>query len=636
MTREWGPRILVALAIFTITAAVFSPALQGLFLDWDDFVNFSSNPYYRGLGWPQIRWMFTTTLMGHYIPLTWMTLGFNYVMGGMNPWGYHLGNLLLHASNAVLVYLIARRLIAAAAAQGRHDGQSGAALAWSSAFGALLFGVHPLRVESVAWITERRDVLCGFFFLLTALTYLKDVEGGRGFHSPARWLSLTAFAAALLSKAAAMPIPAVLLLLDIYPLRRLHVGWKRLILEKLPYAALAVAAAVVALIALRRGVAVTSYDHYGAGARVGMVSYSMLFYPISFLWPMHLSPMYELPARVNLNAWPFGPALLGLVAATGALLLARHRWPAMLAAWVYSALMVLPVSGVVHSGSQLTNDRYSYLSGIGFALLGGGALWAGLRLREQGRVSAPAAMSLAGAAALAVVLLGLSAWTQSHAWMDSETLWRWAVNIDPECALCHGNLGAAITNSSTGSARLEEAGTHLRRALALRPDSPIPHFNFGNLLLFKRQYAEAEAEFRTYGELAPFSTRGVGRLGLLALLQGQYVEAISLLKQARGRPSGPGPAPAIGAHGSLSAAVDLVEDDPGALALLGQVLVDQGHPSEAVKALRRAVALAPSTVAARLTLIQAYRDTGQPDLAREELGEVVRLDPGAAGRIPLR
>src|SRR5690242_9422095 len=411
--------------------------------------------------------MFTTTLMGHYIPLTWMTLGFNYVVGGMNPWGYHLGNLLLHASNAVLVYLIARRLIAAAAAQGRQDGQSGAALAWSSAFGALLFGVHPLRVESVAWITERRDVLCGFFFLLTALTYLKDVESGRGFDSPARWLSLAAFAAALLSKAAAMPIPAVLLLLDIYPLRRLHVGWRRLILEKLPYAALAVAAAVVALIALRRGVAVTSYDHYGAGARVGMVSYSMLFYPISFLWPMHLSPMYELPARVNLNAWPFGPALLGLAAATGALLLARHRWPAMLAAWVYSALMVLPVSGVVHSGSQLTNDRYSYLSGIGFALLGGGALWAGLRLREQGRVSAPAAMTLAGAAALAVVLLGLSAWTQAHAWRDSETLWRWAVNIDPECALCHGNLGAAITNSPTGSARLEEAGTHLRRALAL-------------------------------------------------------------------------------------------------------------------------------------------------------------------------
>ena len=97
MTRERGPRILAALAIFTITAAVFSPALQGLFLDWDDFVNFSSNPYYRGLGWPQIRWMFTTTLMGHYIPLTWMTLGFNYVVGGMNPWGYHLGNLLLHA-----------------------------------------------------------------------------------------------------------------------------------------------------------------------------------------------------------------------------------------------------------------------------------------------------------------------------------------------------------------------------------------------------------------------------------------------------------------------------------------------------------------------------------------------------------
>ncbi len=635
MTEPRGIRALVPVVIAAIVAMPFLPALDGQFLDWDDSVNFSSNPHYRGLGWPQIRWMFSTTLMGHYIPLTWMSLGLNYVVGGMNPWGYHLGNLLLHAANAVLVYLIARRLIAAATARARQDAQSGAALTWSSAFAALLFGVHPLRVESVAWITERRDVLCGLFFLLSVLAYLKSVEDVRGMNSPPRWMSLAAFAAALLSKAAAMPMPAVLLLLDIYPLRRLHAGWKRLVYEKVPYMALALATAAVALIALRRGATVTSYDHYGAGARLGMVSYSLLFYPISFVWPVHLSPMYELPARVTLDAWPFGAALIGVVAATALLVLARRRWPSMLAAWVYSALMVLPISGVVHSGSQLTNDRYSYLSGIGFALLGGAALWSGLRLRERGRISMPTAVALRGAAALTVVFLGFTASTQAHAWRDSETLWRWAVDMDPACALCHGNLGAAITNSPTGSARLEEADTHLRRALALRPDSPVPHFNLGNLFMIRRQYAEAAAEFETYGRLAPYSTRGMARLGLLALLQGRHVEAISLLTRARGAPSAAEPASTIDPRDALSAAVDLVEDDPGTLSLLGQVLLEQGHPLEAVKALRRAVALAPGTTAAHTILVQAYRKTGQPDLAREELGKIERVDPGAAARIPL-
>ena len=207
--------------------------------------------------------------------------------------------------------------------------------------------------------------------------------------------------------------------------------------------------------------------------------------------------------------------------------------------------------------------------------------------------------------------------------------------MDPACALCHGNLGAAITNSPTGSARLEEAETHLRRALALRPDSPIPYFNLGNLLLVRRQYTEAEAAFKTYNELSPASTLGLARLGLLDILRGQYVDAVSLLEQARGESAVRTPASAPTA-GLLSVAVELVEDDPGALALLGQVLVDQGHPSEAVGPLRRAIAVAPGTVAPRVTLIQAYRKIGRPDLARTELEELRRLDPTAAGRLTVR
>ena len=340
-----------------------------------------------------------------------------------------------------------------------------------------------------------------------------------------------------------MPLPAVLLLLDIYPLRRVTVGWRRLLAEKAPYVALAAAAAITALIALRRGVAVTSYAHYGVVARVGIVTYSIIFYPLAFLWPMHLSPMYELPPRVSLGAWPFLPATLGVVVVTGALVLARRRWPSGLAAWTYSALLVLPVSGVVHSGSQLVNDRYSYLSGIGFALVGGAALWVGTELRQRRRISTRTTGALVGALLVIVVALGSTTWIQAHAWRDSESLWRWAVDMDPTCALCHGNLGAAITSGPTGSTRLDEAEAHLREAVALRPDNPIPYFNLGNVLLVRGQYPEAEAAFRRFGELSPGSARGLARLGLVAILQGRYSDAVSLLELARGLTGGLAPAP---------------------------------------------------------------------------------------------
>jgi hypothetical protein len=381
-------------------------------------------------------------------------------------------------------------------------------------------------------------------------------------------------------------------------------------------------------------VAVTSYQDYGAAARLGMVAYSTLFYPIAFLWPMHLSPMYELPARVSLGAWPFYPALLGVVAISVILVLARRRRPAGLAAWIYSALMILPVSGVVHSGSQLVNDRYTYLSGIGFALVGGATLWTGIRLRERGRVSTRIAGGLAAAAVMILLVLGGTTWIQTYAWRDPETLWRWAVDMDPSCSLCHGNLGAAISSGPTGQVRLDEAEGHLRRAIALRPESPIPYFNLGNVLLVRKQYADAERAFETYGRLSHGSPRGLARLGLLAILRGDYAEAVSLLAKARGAP--PGPEPASGSPSSpLAVAVDLVEDDAGALTLLGQVLVEQGHPSEAAGALRRATALDPASAPARLTLVRAYRDTGRPDLAQQELERLRGPIPAAPGG-PLR
>jgi hypothetical protein len=636
MTGAGRVGVLLGLLVLSAAGAAFLPALQGEFLNWDDSVNLVANPHYRGLGWPQITWMFTTTLMGHYIPMTWLSFGVNYRLDGMSPWGYHLGNIMLHAGNATLVYLIARRLLAAAEHGGSQEAARTVAVSLASGFGALLWGVHPLRVESVAWITERRDVLCGLFFLLAVLAYLRGVDRGGRLRPGWRAISLAAFVLSLLSKAAAMPLPVVLLLLDVYPLRRRGTGWPRLLVEKLPYLALAGAAAVVALIALPRGTQVTSYEAYGVAARVGMVAYSLLFYPLKFVLPIRLSPMYELPAQVELSGWPFLPALLGVGIVTGALVLGRNRWPSGLAAWTYSALMVLPVSGVVHAGSQLVNDRYSYLSGIGFAVLAGGAGVVVLRLAEQGRVSRATATLSAVGAGLIVVALGVASWTQTRVWRDSETLWRWAVDVDPTCSLCHGNLGSAITSSELGLVRLPEAERHLRRAIDLRPDNPIPHYNLGTLLAVSKRYDEAEAALEKYRALVPKSTSGLGRLGLLYVLRGCYDDAIPLLERARGLPGGATPGRDGLPGPPLLRAISLVEDDPGALALLGRSLVEQGQVREAIPALTRAVTLAPAAVPPRYWLVQAYRGAGRDDLAQRELAALRGLDSRAADAAAVR
>jgi len=514
-----------------VTFLTFLPVLDAGFLSWDDDVNLLENPRYRGLGWSQLRWMWTTMLLGHYIPLTWMSFGLNYVQGGMNPWGYHLGNLLLHSANAGVFYLVARRLLAAAFGGGRDE--PGIALSVGAAFAALVFGVHPLRVESVAWVTERRDVLCGLFYLLATLAYLRGAASGGAIHR--RWwaLSLGSFVLALLSKAAAMPLPAALLLLDIYPLGRVKaVGWRRLLLEKVPYLLIAGGAALLAVVAQSRARALTGYQQYGLGARVAMTVYNLVFYPWKLLWSADLSPLYELPRTVDPLAWRFLVPAIAFTAVTLALVAARRRCPWALAAWVYSALLVLPVTGAVaHAGAQLVSDRYSYLSGLGFAVLAGGVLaWL---LRERGRMKA----SVVGAGVLVAVLViagwAAGAWRQSQIWHDSEALWRRAQELDPDCTVCSINLGAELIARPSQDLRpAREAEALFRHAITLRPDRFFAYHGLGVALALQRRYDEAETAFREYMERDPSAAVGPADLGLLRLSQRRHAEAIPLLRRA--------------------------------------------------------------------------------------------------------
>jgi hypothetical protein len=528
-------RRLVPLAIFVVVVLSFLPALSGQFLDWDDRENLVRNTGYRGLGWAQLRWMATATVLGHYIPLTWLSFGVNYALGDLNPWGYHLLNLLLHGANAALFYFVARRLLAA--------GIEGATpqtwrMTAGAAFGALVFGVHPLRVESVAWITERRDVLCGLFFLLAILAWLRAIERPGG--PDRRWqiLSLAAFLASLLSKAVSMPLPFVLVLLDLYPLGRLRArGWKPALLEKLPHFALAAGAAVLALAALRiSGVTVTSYQSYGAGARVAMIAYSLVFYPWKFLWPSGLSPLYELPARVDPLALEFFLPIIALIGVTAVLIVFRRQWPGVLAAWAYSAIMVLPVSGVVHAGYQLAHDRYSYLSGLGFTVLAGAVLAWVLGAGERGRLRPPIVGLLVATAALVVLTWSADSWRQSRIWRDSESLWRWAVARDPSCAVCRNNLGSAIIDTPPLTpGRVAEAEHQFRIAIDLRPERPGAYLNLATTLAMQKRYLESEAAFRDLIAKHPDLPLGPGMLGQLLMEEGRFEDAIPLLRQAQSK-----------------------------------------------------------------------------------------------------
>src|SRR5438128_7927218 len=350
---------LVPALIALVTFAAFLPVLQNQFVDWDDQRNFLDNHHYRGLGWTHLHWMWTTHL-GHYIPLTWVTLGLDYLLWGMNPVGYHLTSLLLHVTNAVVFFFVVRWLLTRALPS---PSERGYALAVSAGVAALVFAIHPLRVESVAWVTERRDVLSGLFYLVAILLYLRACEGmarGRGWY----WLSVAVFVCALLSKSMVVNLPIVLLILDVYPLRRLggFVGWwsgpaRRVYVEAISFVFLAAAASAVALMAQLSVHTVTSLAQLSVPGRLAVSAYGLSFYLWKTVAPVNLSPLYELPPTVH----PWAPPFLlsyGLVLAITAIGLAlRRRVPGLPAAWLAYVVILLPVLGIFQSGSQIAAER---------------------------------------------------------------------------------------------------------------------------------------------------------------------------------------------------------------------------------------------------------------------------------------
>ncbi|HET7876333.1 MAG TPA: tetratricopeptide repeat protein [Methylomirabilota bacterium] len=448
----------LGLVVALVTVAVFLRGLGGEFLNWDDAASFVENPHYRGLGPAQLRWMFTTFHMGLYMPFTWITLGLDYLLWGMNPWGYHATSLALHGATTFAFYAVALRLLRLA-----MPGTAEPDLRLGAAAAALLWSLHPLRVESVAWITERRDVLSGFFYLAAILAYLRSTGAEDAGRHRWYWGALGLFTGALLSKSITVTLPVVLLVLDVYPLRRLggERGWRdrRVWLEKLPFFALACAAAVLAFTANSSLSNRPSWSDMGPGVRLVLSIYGFVFYLQKTLLPLGLSPLYPLDVHVT---WLHFAAVLVWAALALAL---RRRWPAFTAVSLVYAVTLLPVSGLFQNGMQAAADRYSYLACLGWALLGGAAVarrWTGTRV-----VRVVAALWLAALAALA--------WQQTGVWRDSVTLWRHALTVNSLSRAAHFNLGGAYE----GQGRFAEAVAEYYAVLRLSGNQEYWHITIG-------------------------------------------------------------------------------------------------------------------------------------------------------------
>ena len=315
----------------------FLAALDAGFVNWDDPAMLLSQTGYRGLGASQLTWMLTSTVMGHWSPLAWLSFALDYLLGGLEPRVYHATSLALHALNAALVCVVARHLLRPALAPRGGEG----AVALGALGAALLFAVHPLRAEPVAWISDRRDLLCAAFSSCRS----GPTCGGWPRTPPSReageLASLAAFAAALASKGFALTLPLLLLVLDRYPLGRARLGWRALAWEKAPYAALALAGAALAATAVRSSATVADYAEYGPLARLGLIGYSLWIHPARFVWPGDLSPLYELPpARRPSSARASSSRRLAAFAITVALARRRRRWPAAFTAWAASVILL--------------------------------------------------------------------------------------------------------------------------------------------------------------------------------------------------------------------------------------------------------------------------------------------------------
>jgi tetratricopeptide (TPR) repeat protein len=598
-------------SIFLLTFVAFLPTLQNGFVNWDDEANLLENFHYRGLGWEQLRWMFTTFHMSVYRPLTWVTLGFDYVVWGMDPVGYHLTSLAFHCANAVLFYLVALRLFALAVPA---MDASQLPLRMAAGFAALVFSLHPLRVEPVAWGSGSDSLVAAFFFLLTVLCYLKAAKISEYELSYWRWMGVSwcLYGLSLLAKAAVVPLPLALLVLDVYPLKRLKVGprtWfepqaRHIWWEKVPFLLMAVPIAIFAVLAKQSTGAVAPIANINWPARVMQSFYGLAFYLWKTIAPWGLSPLYERPIGFNAWAAPFSFSAIAVLALSICFVLMRRSCPAGLAAWIYYAVILLPVIGVVSYGPQIVADRYSYFSCLGWALLAGSAVLYLWELRAARRLSGPTFVLVNVLAGILLLGLAVLTWQQTQIWHDSERLWRHALALDDRSSFAHNNLGLALAERGAVTEAIDE----FRKSIQIDPVSVEAHTNLGNFLAQGGSPDEAISHLRQALAIDPTFASAHNTLGNILADKGESDKAIEHFRKA------------------------LQTNPKSAMTYynLGRVLAKRGDLEEAIDTYRKAIEINPQDPDAHNNLGLLLARRGDLDQAIERFGEALRVNPGYA------
>ncbi len=485
-------RLILALGIAALAIALFWPATECGFLHFDDGSYVFENPHVNtGLSAANLRWAFTSVHENWWLPVLWISFMADTGLFGPGPFGYHLVNVLLHALNAALLFWILSRMTGSR---------------WRSAFVAALFAFHPLRVESVAWITERKDVLSGFFFLLALLAYLRHAERP----SPARfsWVALWMLLG-LMSKAILIILPPVLLLLDFWPLRRAGDpfdrrewrNWGRLLLGKGPLILLAAAFVLLNLRTHLTGSAI--YEAVPPAVRAGLVFPNYWSYAGKLLWPAHLAILYPEHDVVD---WTVSlAALAGLAAVTVLLVRLRAKHPALLVGWLWFLVALFPVIRGLRLGYAAYADRFTYLPSIGLFLLFAWAV-ADLLLPEPRRIPFLAALALALLAACAGKVRATL-----PLWKNTLTVFENVLAQAPDYPLAHNNLGAYYASiNRPGPARV-----HLQRCLQLQPGFADAHLNLANLCMAEGNLPDAVLHYRAVLESRPDSLKALNNLSWL-------------------------------------------------------------------------------------------------------------------------
>jgi Flp pilus assembly protein TadD len=647
MAAKYRSEILISLALIGLTFVAFSRVCSCDFVNYDDDFFVTGNPQVKaGLTGESIQWGWSTQA-GFWHPLTWWSLQLDAAVYGLNPAGFHRTNLWLHTANVMLVFWVLRRLTGTV---------------WRSAAVAALFALHPLHVESVAWIAERKGLLSTFFGLLTLGAYGAYAQRP----GPARYLIvLAAYICSLLAKSMLVTLPGILLLLDYWPLRRFQGATSqdrgprmasaspvaKLLLEKLPFLIIAVVMVAVTIQAEKNVGALVDQNEGGFLVRISAGPVAYIKYLGQTFWPSALTVFY--PRHVDGYSRPaiFGAVIL-LVILTVVAIRVRRRFPYGLVGWLWFVGTLLPVIGLWKLGWHERADRYTYVPHIGLFII---LVWGGYDLAtslgnlnwrpQMKQVSSMAGISNFGFLPIAVVLSGfillgclVATWKQTDHWRTSESLWQHNLAVEPGSWVGHNNLGTVLQNAG----KLTEAESHFLAALWLFPNYWSAHHNLGNTYKALGQLADAEDHYRQATRIDPGQEATFQELGALLWYQGKREESIDCFTKAlQINPDAPNAHNMLGldlllrrqpaeAEQHFRQAIRFLPAEAELHANLGAALFNQGFFAEAVEQLSLAVQLKPTYASGHQKLALALQRQGQFEKAAYHFSEAARLDPKLA------